>query len=145
MYVGTIEIMHVRKYDYKTNICNERIINHMRSKNNNAYAEKAEMIGDDMSENNDKTVELTWLGQMGLLIKIKDKLFYTKDKTIIGYIKGYSAKIKEIENNNRLLIFGGRPDVAFVCAKFLDEIRDEIIDLLNEDENVIPFPIVIND
>ena len=64
--------MHVRKYEYKTNICNERIINLIRSKNNKAYAEKAEMIGDDMSENNDKTVELTWLGQMGLLIKIKD-------------------------------------------------------------------------
>ena len=40
MYVGKIKIMHVRKYEYKTNICNERIINLMRSKNNEAYEKK---------------------------------------------------------------------------------------------------------
>lgn len=79
-----------------------------------------------------------------MLIKIKDKLFYTKDETIIGYVKEYSTKIKKIEDNNLLLIFGGKPDIAYQCAKLIDEIRDEIIQVLTEDEDVIPFPIIIN-
>lgn len=79
-----------------------------------------------------------------MLIKVNKNYFYTKDEMTIKYVKEWSKKTAQIRKDNEKLYNSGYKEMAEVCEMILNETLNTIIKALNENDMVMPLPLIIN-